>query len=941
MSNQAPPPTLAEQAKLLEDSLQVIRQQQLLMRKCLDSKGKLMDALKHASTFLAELRTSLLTPKQYYELYIAIFDALSYLGSYLRENHPNNHLADLYELVQYAGNIVPRLYLMITVGTAYMSVPEAPLKEIMKDMMEMCRGVQYPIRGLFLRYYLSQRTRDLLPTGSGDSLEGNLQDSLSFVLTNFVEMNKLWVRLQHQGHSRERDKRTRERKELKILVGSNLVRISQLEGFDKNYYKKSILPLILEQVIQCRDVIAQEYLLDVVIQVFPDELHLYTLDELLDATTKLNPQVSLKKILIALFDRLTAYAAREAESSTENAVEKITTALEKVDVSKDQTNETEKELTTEPLNVTPDENNKSENDTPKENDSITETEESGNGDNITPQQPETEVKSESESKPEEEKENEDEDETEMANEDKPPKVSVVRGIPINIDLFDIFWNHLQSLFESRPDISIKDITAILESLCRLSLHCYPENLDNIDLIFEYTNKKVTELKDSVDLYSQVCIDNLLALLLDPINFFPKITNILSFKNYIPLLWSQSTTIQKSIANAVINSLLINNTIITTVEYTEGVFSLLQVLIKDEGNEETGPLAVESSKRNSINKSTFYGNNGTLEGEESKVYPVSVINNQEKVARVIHLLYNEDPTITAKLLNAAKKSLAKGGNKVKFTYPALVTNSLKLIRRYKLNSKIDSEWRQKVGSTFKFLQRIIHDIYKAGKAETALRLYVSAAQIADQVEAEEASYEFFAQAFSIYEESIPDSRSQYQSICVISGALQTARNFNKENYDTLITKCTLYGSKLLKKPDQCRAVYLASHLWWGVEIPTNSNNNNEDDDEEEEQITVLYRDDKRVLECLQRALRVADACMDMTVSIELFVEILNQCLYYFSNGNESVNVKYINGLIELIQTNLNNNADEGLSDSPKKHFERTIDYINRQKELDSRFQEIVC
>ena len=28
-------------------------------------------------------------------------------------------VSDLYELVQYAGNIVPRLYLLITVGTVY------------------------------------------------------------------------------------------------------------------------------------------------------------------------------------------------------------------------------------------------------------------------------------------------------------------------------------------------------------------------------------------------------------------------------------------------------------------------------------------------------------------------------------------------------------------------------------------------------------------------------------------------------------------------------------------------------------------------------------------------------------------------------------------------------------------------------------------------------
>lgn len=50
---------------------------------------------------------------------------------------------------------------------------------------------------------------------------------------------------------------------------------------------------------------------------------------------------------------------------------------------------------------------------------------------------------------------------------------------------------------------------------------------------------------------------------------------------------------------------------------------------------------------------------------------------------------------------------------------------------------------------------------------------------------------------------------------------------------------------------------------------------------------LYRDGKRVLECLQRALRVADACMDAGVSVELFVEILNQYVYYFEMENEAV------------------------------------------------------
>ena len=213
-----------------------------------------------SSTLVAELRTSSLGPKQYYELYMAVFDALRHLSAFLREAHPANHLADLYELVQYAGNIIPRLYLMVTVGTVYMSIEDSPVKEIMKDMMEMSRGVQHPVRGLFLRYYLSGQARDSLPTGNGEGSEGNLQDSISFILTNFVEMNKLWVRLQHQGHSREREQRTKERQELQLLVGSNLVRLSQL--VDLETYQTVILQPILQQVVACRDVLAQEYLLE-------------------------------------------------------------------------------------------------------------------------------------------------------------------------------------------------------------------------------------------------------------------------------------------------------------------------------------------------------------------------------------------------------------------------------------------------------------------------------------------------------------------------------------------------------------------------------------------------------------------------------------------------------------------------------------------------------
>uniref|UniRef100_A0A2R8ZJM4 VPS35 retromer complex component n=1 Tax=Pan paniscus TaxID=9597 RepID=A0A2R8ZJM4_PANPA len=275
-----------EQEKLLDEAIQAVKVQSFQMKRCLD-KNKLMDALKHASNMLGELRTSMLSPKSYYELYMAISDELHYLEVYLTDEFAKGRkVADLYELVQYAGNIIPRLYLLITVGVVYVKSFPQSRKDILKDLVEMCRGVQHPLRGLFLRNYLLQCTRNILPDEgepTDEETTGDISDSMDFVLLNFAEMNKLWVRMQHQGHSRDREKRERERQELRILVGTNLVRLSQLEGVNVERYKQIVLTGILEQVVNCRDALAQEYLMECIIQVFPDEFHLQTLNPFLRA----------------------------------------------------------------------------------------------------------------------------------------------------------------------------------------------------------------------------------------------------------------------------------------------------------------------------------------------------------------------------------------------------------------------------------------------------------------------------------------------------------------------------------------------------------------------------------------------------------------------------------------------------------------------------------
>jgi len=92
-------------------------------------------------------------------------------------------------------------------------------------------------------------------------------------------------------------------------------------------------------------------------------------------------------------------------------------------------------------------------------------------------------------------------------------------------------------------------------------------------------------------------------------------------------------------------------------------------------------------------------------------------------------------------------------------------------------------------------------------------------------------------------------------------------------------------------------------------------------------------------------------MEQSTSIELFVEILDRYVYYFDQQNESVRAsmlvllpapctnkccqvttKYINGLIELIHSNLGVNQDTAGLENIKKHFNHTLENIaSRQYE----------
>ena len=106
--------------------------------------------------------------------------------------------------------------------------------------------------------------------------------------------------------------------------------------------------------------------------------------------------------------------------------------------------------------------------------------------------------------------------------------------------------------------------------------------------------------------------------------------------------------------------------------------------------------------------------------------------------------------------------------------------------------------------------------KAELAELPLRLFLQRALAAGEIgfeNHETVAYEFMSQAFSLYEDEISDFKAQLAAITLIIGTFERMKCFSEENHEPLRTQCALAASKLLKKPDQGRAVSTCAHLFW--------------------------------------------------------------------------------------------------------------------------------
>ena len=927
-------PENREQNVWLEDALSVVKKHAFHMKRAIE-ENNLRDSLKNASAMLGELRTRQLSPKRYYDLWHNIAFELEFLREFFvnKEEKHGRSAMELYELVQHAGNVLPRLYLLVCVGCVYVESREGKAKDVLRDLVEMAKGCQHPVHGLFLRAYLAQtvKGRGLLPD-TGNELEksggGTVEDSIEFTLSNFTEMNKLWVRMQRfnrqqrqqqqsgsgggsgtatpggaagggtgggegEGHGNnseaygsgsghgyeqhqqfatsrgiidstqlERDRREKERLELRDIVGKNLTVLSQLEGVDIETYSENVLPRVLEQIVNCRDDVAQPYLMIALAQAFPSEYHLATCDDFLSVMCSLKPTVQMSAIFTSLSERLSSY-------------------LDEPDLS-------EEEKTTRRAEF--DEKN----------------------------------------------------------------------------CVKIFLNRAQEIANENREMSALEIVQIYSSIADFALRQYPNDVNKMNEVLlgvakafdahNVTSEDETHLSMSPQRYirDQRAVSALVKLLAIPLETFTVdvALSLHAFPKALKLL--NPETAGRDCALAIVRGVLKSEKPLSDVKTVETLFKFIAPLLRDSDNKSyemtdlntespmkgSGDLLDALSLREERRGKTRgnINNKKSSDGDEGHEENAQFAEEQMDVAKLLHKIHcPNDWDSQLHLLKLAKVTLFSGGEKrMRFTLPALCYSSMRFAKELlsereleerkqhppaKMNNedaaaagKLMEEDKPKrtleelenfekhLQTTLKKTLQITHQSAERfseipGCAERGLVAWSEAGMFADSAKLSDISYEFFERAFETFDEKLSsDSRAQNRGLTYLIGALQTCVHLEEENRDALVHHCATFANRLLRRADQCAAAANCAHLFWSLK-------------------STAIRDSEGVKKCLNKALKIANqAARALGVSpgesLGLYAHVLNKHLYFFEIETcKAVDVETVQHLLDAIREMIQSGSSE--------------------------------
>ena len=810
----------------LEKSLKIIKEQTFHINSAIE-KNNLRQCLKEAYTMLCELRTNELSPKNYYSLYMAVVDTMLTVKNYMIEEiNRGRRLIDLYDDVQQAQSVIPRLYLMITAGSIYIERVPRSTRIIIYDMLGLVKAVQNPIKGLFLRNYLLKMIKDKLPDKDNVYLrEGaNFEDSIKFIIENMEEMNRLWIRLSAGVQSGERDRREKERNELKVLIGESMTKLSSLENLNLELYEEIVLPKLLNIILNSKDILGQQYLMECIIHAFPDSYNIKCIQSLLEAISDLEKGVDIGIIFVSLMEKLGNYFGRF---------------------------------------------NKAEKDENINDNQIFET-----AQNI---------------------------------------------YPAMLKNFKGYMNQNLNNKELNSPDDLNKLLNLISSFIKFSLNCAPKDqkfasINNIfALTLELSNRYKNRMtEDNLNKIGALLTDTLISGM-----------NIFRMNDFIPLMNLLSYKSRKNLGLKLIEALINNeNEGKNNLEKLDSLDSLDKIL------KYLRPLLGDTKESIKEDESTYE-------------------HEQSIVCKLIYIIKTKNIETIYKILNDLKNIFSHGGpHRRKYTLPPLALrvikfcnditicyqNKLGLIPHKKNKNKIlneiiesldinkienDDIFYKLIVNIYKLLKEIL-DLIAQEQPELGFKLYLYSFSHSNSIICNKEKFQnfgitFLKNAMNIFEEGRYDQSHKYEMLVQVSSLLMTVK-INKEDSEEIVNQLIKISQNMEKREEQCKAMLIISQIYFAI-----------------------FKDSKKVMDCLNKARRFADFAMTNPKNLILFVEYLNKILYYIDKNSKLIDIKseQIEDIIELIRGHIRTiknipSDDISYLQDIENYFNNTMNYIENKK-----------
>ena len=440
---------------------------------------------------------------------------------------------------------------------------------------------------------------------------------------------------------------------------------------------------------------------------------------------------------------------------------------------------------------------------------------------------------------------------------------------------------------NNKDLNKLDLDKLLNliySFIRFSLQCAPkeQKFASMNNILALTLELVTRYQNKL---TEDNINKIGILLIEPLT---NGMNIFRMNDYIPLMNFLNIKSRKNLGLKLIETLVDN-----AKEGKNNLENLDSLDALDKILKYLRPLLGDTK-------------DSVKEDESTYEYEQSI------VCKLIYIIRTNNIEMIYKILNDLKNIFSHGGPlRRKFTLPPLAhrvikfchditicyENKIGLIPEKKKKNKYikeiiesldigkienDDTFYKLIVNIYKLLKEIL-DLISQEQPELGFKLYLNSSLYANSINCnkekfQQLSISFLRNAMNIYEEGRYDNSHKYEMIVQVSSLLLTL-NISKEDPEEVILQFIKSSQNMTQREEQCKTMFIISQLYFSI-----------------------FKDQKKVMECLNKARRFADFAMTNPQNLILFVEYLNKLLYFYDKDDKSVDIKpeQINDLIELIK-----------------------------------------